>query len=403
LKHLNKQGEDHVTFVDESLFLSYSKSTWWIDSGATIHVANSLQGFHTKRTLRRGERSIRVANSVDAEVEAIGELPLKLNNGFILHLHNVLYVPSLSRNLISVSCLDDDGYDYQFGNRQCLILFDNKVVGLAFRQDKFYMLSMHENVNVVYNDENVVCKDKVSSSTNVSSKRKRCDDTTSVKLWHYRLGHISRGGIERLIKDDILIPLDFCNSDYCINCIKGKYAKQVKKGEAKRSAGVLEIIHTDICGPFPVKSVDGFDLFITFIDDFSRYGYIYPIKERSEALDKFKIFKAEVETQHNIKIKLVRSDRGGEYYGHHTPYGQVPGPFARFLQENGIVTQYSMPGDPQQNGVAERRNRTLMDMVRSMLSYSMLPISLWMEALKTAVHILNQVPSKSVPRKLYEI
>jgi hypothetical protein len=149
LKHLNKQGEDHVTFVDESLFLSYSKSTWWIDSGATIYVANSLQGFHTRRTLRRGERSIRVANDVETEVEAIGELSLELNNGFILYLHNVLYVPSLSRNLISISCLDNDGYDCQFGNRQCLILFDNKVVGLAFRQDKPYMLSMHENVNVV--------------------------------------------------------------------------------------------------------------------------------------------------------------------------------------------------------------------------------------------------------------
>jgi transposase InsO family protein len=168
----------------------------------------------------------------------------------------------------------------------------------------------------------------------------------------------------------------------------------VKKGEAKRSAGVLEIIHTDICGPFPIKSVDGFDSFITFTDDFSRYGYIYPIKERSKALDKFKIFKVEVENQHNIKIKLVRSDRGREYFGRHTPYGQVPGPFARFLQEKGIVTQYSMPEDSQQNGVAERRNRTLMDMVRSMLSYSMLPISLWMEALKIAVHILNRVPSK---------
>jgi hypothetical protein len=111
LKHLNKQCEDHVTFVDESLFLSYSKSTWWINSGATIHVANSLQGFHMSRTLQRGERSIRVANSVEAEVEAIGELSLELNNGFILRLHNVLYVPSLNRNLISVSCLDDDGYD----------------------------------------------------------------------------------------------------------------------------------------------------------------------------------------------------------------------------------------------------------------------------------------------------
>jgi hypothetical protein len=78
--------------------------------------------------------------------------------------------------------------------------------------------------------------------------------------------------------------------------------------------------------------VDGYDSFITFTDDYSRYGYIYPIKERTEALDKFKIFKVEAENQHDLKIKIVRSDRGGgEYYGRHTPYGQVPGPFARFL------------------------------------------------------------------------
>jgi hypothetical protein len=106
-----------------------------------------------------------------------------------------------------------------------------------------------------------------------------------------------------LIKDDILHPLDFSNSDYCIDCIKGKYTKQVKKYEATQSAGVLEIIHMNICGPFPIKCVNGFDSFITFTDDFSRYDYIYPIKERSEALDKFKIFKAEFENQPNIKIK----------------------------------------------------------------------------------------------------
>jgi hypothetical protein len=174
-------------------------------------------------------------------------------------------------------------------------------------------------------------------------------------------------GVERLIKNDILIQLDFSNSNYCIDCIKGKYAKQVKKGEAKRSVGGgLEIIHTDICGQFCVKHVDGF----------LRYDYIYPIKERSEALNKFKIFKAEVKNQHNIKIKVVRSNREGEYYGRHTPYGQVLGPFVRFLQENCIVAQYSMSDDPQHNGVVERRNCTLMDMVRSMLSYSTLPISL---------------------------
>jgi hypothetical protein len=130
------------------------------------------------------------------------------------------------------------------------------------------MLSMHGNVNVVCNDVNVVCNENVSSSTIVNSKCKRCDDATSVKLWHYRLCHISRGRIERLIKDDILIPLKFSNSDYCNDYIKGKYAKQVKKGEAKRSVGVLEVIHTNICGPFSVKSVDSFDSFITFTNDF---------------------------------------------------------------------------------------------------------------------------------------
>jgi hypothetical protein len=111
-----------------------------------------------------------------------------------------------------------------------------------------------------------------------------------------------------------------------------------------------------------------------------------------------KIFNAEVENQHNIKIKVVRSDRGEKYYGRHVVHVQVHVPFARFLQENGIIAQYSMSGDPRLNRVAERCNRTLMDMVRSMLSYFMLLISFYMKGLKIVVHILNRVSSKSVPK-----
>ena len=110
-------------------------------------------------------------------------------------------------------------------------------------------------------------------------------------------------------------------------------AKKIKK-DAKGSAGVLEIIHTDISGLFPVTTVDGYDSFITFIDDYSCYGYIYPIKERSEALDKFKIFKAEVENQHDLKIKIVRSDRLGEYYDQRTPSSWT---FCEVPYENDIV------------------------------------------------------------------
>jgi hypothetical protein len=272
-----------------------------------------------------------------------------------------------------------------------LIECNDILVTIALKRNDLYLLSLRESIYSVCDDNA-----NVSSSTIANRKRKRTHDASS-KLWHCRLGHILNGRIERLVHNEILPPLEFFDLEQCIECIKGKFVKKIKK-DAKRSTCVLEIIHAYICGPFSVKSVDGYDSFITFTDDYSRYGYIYPIKERSEALDKFKIFKAEVENQHDLKIKIVRSDRGGEYYGRHTPHGQVPGPFAKYLMEQGIVAQYSMSGEPQQNGVAERRNRTVMDMVRSMINYSTLPVSLWMEALKTAIHILNRVPSKSVPK-----
>ena len=126
--------------------------------------------------------------------------------------------------------------------------------------------------------------------------------------------------------------------------------------------------------------------------------YLYLLYNKSEALDAFKIFKVEVEKQCGKQIKIVRSDRGGEYYGKYTEDGQAFGPFAKFLQESGMVAQYTMPGSPDQNGVAERRNRTLLDMVWSMLSNSNLPKSLWTEALKTKMYILNRVRTKDIPK-----
>ena len=388
LKWMNKRGIDEITFVDESLYVDFSIKSWWIDSGATTHVANSMQGFDTIQTIRGGTRKLKVANGVEADVEAVGSLTLELHTGHTLRLNNVIYVPTLSRNLISVSRLDDDMYECHFGKKQFALIKCNKNVGIGVRRGQLYMLSLN-NDSVMH----------VSDEINVEKKWKGVSNSS--KLWHCRLGHISRGRMERLVKNEILLPLDFSDADKCVDCIKGKFAKTIKKG-AVRATRVLELIHTDICGPLNVKSVDGFDSFITFTDDFSRYGYIYPIRDRSEALEKFKVYKAEVENQLNTKIKVVRSDRGGEYYGRHAPYGQIPGPFAKFLSENGIIAQYSMPGEPQQNGVAERRNRTLMDMVRSMLSHSSLPVSLWIEALKTAAHILNLAPTKSALNTPYK-
>jgi hypothetical protein len=121
------KGEDIIKFVDESLYLSYSKSTWWIDSGATTHVANSMQGMSTSKILTRGARTIKVANGIEAAVEAIGDLPIKLKDGFTLQLHDVLYVPSSSHNLISVSCLADYGFECQFSAQHCSIKLNNVI------------------------------------------------------------------------------------------------------------------------------------------------------------------------------------------------------------------------------------------------------------------------------------
>ncbi|RVW12961.1 Retrovirus-related Pol polyprotein from transposon TNT 1-94 [Vitis vinifera] len=226
---------------------------------------------------------------------------------------------------------------------------------------------------------------------------------SSSMLWHKRLGHISRQRLERLVKDGVLSNLDFSDFETCVVCLKGKMTAKTRKEKIDRCESILDLIHTDICGPLSPTALGGYKYFITFIDDFSRFGYVELIHEKSDSLNVFKAFKAKVELQLGKPIKAVKSDRGGEYYGRYDETGRNPGPFAKFLLECGIDAKYTLPGTPQQNGVAERRNRTLLDMVRCMLSNSSLPEFLWGEALRTAAYILNQVPSKSVPKTPYEL
>ena len=227
---------------------------------------------------------------------------------------------------------------------------------------------------------------------------------SSADLWHKRLGHISKERILRLIKSEVLPQLDFTDwNNTCVDCIKGKQTKHVSKQDAIRSSGLLDLIHAAICGPFDVPSWGGERYFITFIDDYSRYCYLYLLHERTQSVDVLETFISEVERQLNRKVKVIRSDRGGEYYGKTSEVGQIPGPFKKLLESKGICAQYTMPRSPHQNGIAERRNRTLMEMVRSMVNDSSVPVSLWMYALRTAAYILNRVPSKAVPKTPYEL
>ncbi|GKB84553.1 retrovirus-related pol polyprotein from transposon TNT 1-94 [Tanacetum coccineum] len=162
----------------------------------------------------------------------------------------------------------------------------------------------------------------------------------------------------------------------------------------KRAKDLLGLIHTDVCGPFKIMSRQGANYFVTFNNDFSRYGYVYLLKHKHEVFETFKVFQKEVENQLGKTIKSLRSDRGGEYMSQE---------FLDHLKEHGIIAHQTPPYTPQFNGVSERRNRTLLDMVRSMMSQTTLPKSFWDYALESAARILNMVPTKKVDKTPYEV
>ncbi|KAL0401961.1 UNVERIFIED_CONTAM: hypothetical protein Slati_4226000 [Sesamum latifolium] len=139
----------------------------------------------------------------------------------------------------------------------------------------------------------------------------------------------------------------------------------------------------NVCGPLNTPARGGFSYFITFTDDHSWYGYVYLMRHKSKAFGRFKEYRLKVENLTSRKIKALRSDRGGGY---------LSGEFIDYLKENGILSQWNPPGKPQLNGVAERRNRSLLDIVRSMMSFTELSPSFWGYALETAAKLLNIAP-----------
>ena len=290
--------------------------SWWLDSGSPIHIANSLHGFITKRQPSEGEINLHVGNGVKVDVLFIGTVVLHFRSGFRIILENTAFVPSMRRSLVSLSKLDESGYHFHFGNKKVEVSLNSSTVGECLFRDGLYQLDLNSDTIAFHVD-------------NAGTKRSLMKEN-SYSLLHKRLGHISQERIGRLIKSQILPQLVYDNIESCMDCIKGKLTKTRKQQGATRSSALLELIHTDISGPYS-HSLCGKSFFVTFIDDFSRYGYVYLISHKSEALKRFKIFKTEVEKQLGKVIKIVRSDRGGEYYGKHGDLGQCLGPFAKFL------------------------------------------------------------------------
>jgi hypothetical protein len=192
------------------------------------------------------------------------------------------------------------------------------------------------------------------------------------------------------IKDN-LGNCDVQNVKKCEICLKGKQCRVPCKNKKSMRRKKLELIHSDVCGPINVTSLGGKRYFITFTDDFSRWTEVYFMKQKSEAFKYFEIFKAKLETMTGEKIKILRTDNGSEY---------VNDNFTYFLKQFGIKHETTDIYTPQQNGVSERKNRTLLDMTRCLLFQSNLPKFLWCEALSTSNYIRNRCISESIQNNI---
>ncbi|GJV91209.1 retrovirus-related pol polyprotein from transposon TNT 1-94 [Tanacetum coccineum] len=360
---------------------SFPNKSWVYDTGCGTHICITKQGLRGARKLKQGDLYLYVGNGVRAQVEAIGSFDLVLPNGLVICLDNCHYAPSIIRGVVSVSHLVENGFVQCFTDYGISVSRNNVLYFNAIPSNGIYEIDMSNSVP------------NVNSIYNVSNKRVK-HNLDSTYLWHCRLAHISKKRIEKLQHDGLLKSTDDESFDQCVSCLSGKMTRKSFPHRPERATDLLGIIHTDVCGPLRHVSRKDASYFITFTDDYSRYGYIYLLKHKHEVFETFKVFKNEVENQLGKTIKALRSDRGGEY---------ISQEFKDYLKACGIVQQLTPPYTPQHNGVSERRNRTLLDMVRSMMNLTTLPLSFWDYALESAARILNMVPTKKVDKTPYEL
>ncbi|KAL4309595.1 hypothetical protein GQ457_01G033490 [Hibiscus cannabinus] len=212
-------------------------------------------------------------------------------------------------------------------------------------------------------------------------------------LWHRRMGHFNLRTLKYMQSNDFVTDLPMLNisDDKCDSCQLGKsHSLPFSLDGVKRANMKLELVHSDLCGPMKTSSMNGSKYFVLFIDDLTRMCWVYFLKSKLNVLSTFKEFKIFVENQSDCKLKVLRTDNGGEY---------VSNEFNDFYRDSGILHQLIVPRTPQQNGVCERRNRTILEMARCMLFEKHLPKLFWAEVVATAVYLLNRLATKAVDGK----
>ena len=308
-----------------------------------------------------------------------GTLLLPLDNGF-LKLSNVWYAPDLGFNLISTIQLGEKGVEMwlRTTDQPSQILHDGAILGYADPIDGQYVFRLKDNPEppAIVN----------------SADTKRAAKPADIELWHSRMGHLGYRSLKTL--KDLSSGMDFKDTapkELCGDCRKGNQTRQPSRIPMSQSTEFLDRVHSDLEGPFP-RTRQGYRYYISFLEESTGLIDIEPLKYKDDALAAFKDYKALRERQSGCQLKVLHTDGGGEYMGE----------FDDYLKENGITHEVTAPYSPEQNGKAERVNRTIMGPVRAILAQQKLPKSLWAEIAKAVVYLRNRSPISQGSTTAYE-
>lgn len=346
-------------------FAEVTPETWVLDTGCSFHMTGRRDWLLNFRETSSGK--VKMGNDTYSDVKGMGDVKLLNEDGTTVLLTQVRYVPEMSKNLISLGTLEDKGCWFESRNGVMKIIKGGDTVLTGRKLNTLYFLQATSLVGEVHATDGM-------------------NDETS--LWHSRLGHIGSKGLEVLVRKGYLDKVKAKEMQFCEDCVYGK-THRVSFGSGKHvTKSKMDYVHSDLWGaPTVPLSIGKCQYFITFIDDFIRKTWIYFIKTKDEAFSKFVEWKALVENQTGRKLKTLRTDNGLEFCNRE---------FDSFCKEEGVVRHRTCSYSPQQNGVAERMNRTIMNKVRCMLSESGMGKQFWAEAASTAVYVINKSPSSSI-------
>ncbi|KAJ1700890.1 hypothetical protein LUZ63_000669 [Rhynchospora breviuscula] len=344
----------HVAHTNASTSAS---PEWYLDSGATHHVTSDINNL-SNFIPYDGMDKLQIGDGKGMTILHIGSTTLQFGSCDIV-LKEVLHVPAFTKNLLSLSkLLSDNSLKVEFHSSFCVVkdCLTSTILLQAQVANGLYLISAP-----------LIC-------TPLALLGERVAATT----WHYRLGHPAVTMTRRILVSHSL-PCNNSNLPMCEHCAVAKCHKLPFLDSSSGSSAPLELIHADVWGPAPILTTNGFKYFVVFIDDFSKFSWIFFLSSKAEVVSIFTNFKLQVENLFDRKIKRLRTDGGTEFR-----------PLTRLFPE--LVHQLTCPHTPEQNGVAERKNRHILELSLAIINQASIPLCLWDEIFASVVFLINRLP-----------